>query len=87
MAIIITIKSEREVEEWIAEARKILRLLNLPVAGQPHEEIIKTLMLIGLGHLRALKTSRDTMAAARQMDATIKNPATLRPSREEAGLN
>lgn len=69
----------------IKEARAILKVLGQPSAAGSDPEVLETVMNIGLGHLRAMKSSQDIAAAAREMDLWIKQGP--RPGYQEAKLN
>jgi hypothetical protein len=80
-------RASRDRYRMLKEARALLRALELPSGSAPDLEVLTILMNLGLGHLRAYKIQQDAARAARQMDALIKDPATPRPSVEEAQSN
>ncbi len=85
MALEINGELEREIQEVLVQAREIMRVLELPAAEAPPEELLRSLMLTGLGLLRAHKRQHDEVKAAAAMARRIQNGP--RPTTKEAQLN
>ena len=85
MALEINGEMEKEIQAALAEAREIMRVLELPAAAASGEELLRSLMLTGLGLLRAHKRQHDEVKAAAAMARRIQNGPRL--TAEEALRN
>ena len=79
------LQSSQRREALLIEARELLLALDAPAAAAPLGLLLELLMAIGVGHLRAMKNSRDCIRAAEEMERQIQQGP--RPSRAEAHFN
>jgi hypothetical protein len=79
------LESSRRRAELLVEARELLAALELPAATGNVWDLMEVLYRIGVGHLRAVKKTRDVANAAVEMDRRIQQGP--RPSRQEAAQN
>ena len=84
MTLEISLETEKRVAELLAEAREIMRALELKFDDSA-EDLVLSLMLTGLGLLKAHKRQADEVKAAAEIALRIQEGP--RPGPEEAGLN